>query len=234
MRRRGACGGDPCRASHHLFSKMLVCGYYPLVGKWVRIDRRYNNPYRLTRYAKRVVTAWAVVVIVVIALVNTTHGWFAIPAGVALAGYAGYRVRSRRHGLPAGRPAVRTVTEIGAPALRFNPPPGWPAPMPGWMPPPGWQPDPSWRQAPPGWQFLVPGSQAPVGERNTRSIPQDVKIAVAARDGGRCRQCGSAADLHFDHVIPWSKGGANTVTNIQLLCGPCNRRKGAEDIPAGV
>lgn len=86
---------------------------------------------------------------------------------------------------------------------------------------------------PPGWQFWVPDAQAPVGERNTRSIPQDVKIAVAARDGGRCRQCGSTTDLHFDHVIPWSKGGANTVPNIQLLCGPCNRRKGADDIPVG-
>jgi 5-methylcytosine-specific restriction endonuclease McrA len=49
---------------------------------------------------------------------------------------------------------------------------------------------------------------------------------------GRCRQCGSATDLHFAHVIPWSKGGANTLANIQLLCGPCNRRKGADDIPA--
>jgi 5-methylcytosine-specific restriction endonuclease McrA len=74
---------------------------------------------------------------------------------------------------------------------------------------------------------------APLGERNTRVIPQDVKIAVAARDGGKCLQCGSAQDLHFDHVIPWSRGGANTVNNIQLLCGPCNRRKGADDIPAG-
>jgi HNH endonuclease len=87
---------------------------------------------------------------------------------------------------------------------------------------------------PPGWQFWVTDVQAPVGERNTRSIPQDVKIAVAARDGGRCRQCGSTTELHFDHVIPWSKGGANTVTNIQLLCGPCNRRKGADDIPVGI
>jgi 5-methylcytosine-specific restriction endonuclease McrA len=73
---------------------------------------------------------------------------------------------------------------------------------------------------------------APVGERNTRVIPQDVKIAVAARDGGRCRQCGSSENLHYDHVIPWSKGGANTVANIQLLCGPCNWRKGADEIPA--
>lgn len=76
------------------------------------------------------------------------------------------------------------------------------------------------------------GLGAPLGERNSRLIPQAVKIAVAARDGAMCRQCGSTDDLHFDHVIPWSKGGANTVNNIQLLCGPCNRRKGTDDIPA--
>jgi 5-methylcytosine-specific restriction endonuclease McrA len=75
---------------------------------------------------------------------------------------------------------------------------------------------------------------APLGERNSRAIPQDVKIKVAARDAGRCRQCGSTIELHFDHVIPWSKGGANTATNIQLLCGPCNRRKGADDISANM
>jgi hypothetical protein len=84
-----------------------------------------------------------------------------------------------------------------------------------------WQPGP-----------LPLSSEAPIGERNSRNIPQDVKIAVSHRDGGRCRQCGSTDDLHFDHVIPWSKGGANTVNNIQLLCGSCNRRKGADDISA--
>jgi hypothetical protein len=72
---------------------------------------------------------------------------------------------------------------------------------------------------------LIP---APVGERAKRSIPQDVKIAVSARDGGRCRQCGSTHQLHFDHVIPISRGGANTIANIQLLCGACNRAKGAK------
>jgi hypothetical protein len=193
-----------------------------------------TTPYRLTRYAKRVITTWVIAVVVMIVLLDTAHGWFAIPAGVALVGYAGYRARSKRRILPAGRPAVWPTAQFAASALRFNPPPGWPAPKFGWAPPPGWQPDPSWPPAPPGWQFWVPDGQAPVGERNTRSIPQDVKIAVAARDGGRCRQCGSTTDLHFDHVIPWSKGGANTVTNIQLLCGPCNRRKGADDIPVGV
>jgi hypothetical protein len=204
------------------------------VGKWVRVDRRYNNPYRLTGYAKRVIFAWIVTLIVVIALLNATHGWFAVPVGVVGVGYAGYRIRSRRRVLLAARPAMTPAAQSSAAAFRFNPAPGWPAPEAGWKPPAGWRPDPSWPPSPPGWQFWVPDDQAPVGQRNTRSIPQDVKIAVAARDGGRCRQCGSAVDLHFDHVIPWSKGGANTVANIQLLCGPCNRRKGADDIPASI
>jgi 5-methylcytosine-specific restriction endonuclease McrA len=72
---------------------------------------------------------------------------------------------------------------------------------------------------------------APLGEYNPRVIPQDVRIAVAARDGGKCRKCGSAEDLQYDHVIPWSRGGANTVNNVQLLCGRCNRRKGARLLP---
>jgi hypothetical protein len=71
-----------------------------------------------------------------------------------------------------------------------------------------------------------PASGAP-GERNSRVIPQDVKIQVTVRDNGMCVQCGSVEDIHFDHMIPWSKGGSNSVNNIQLLCGPCNRRKGA-------
>jgi 5-methylcytosine-specific restriction endonuclease McrA len=75
---------------------------------------------------------------------------------------------------------------------------------------------------------------SPPGKRNTRLIPQDVKIEVAARDGGRCRQCGSNKELHFDHATPWSKGGANTADNIQLLCGTCNRRKGADEIPVAL
>jgi hypothetical protein len=59
------------------------------------------------------------------------------------------------------------------------------------------------------------------------AIPDDVKQYVWQRDGGRCRQCGSPQELQFDHVIPVAMGGASTAENLQVLCGPCNRRKGA-------
>jgi 5-methylcytosine-specific restriction endonuclease McrA len=85
------------------------------------------------------------------------------------------------------------------------------------------------RERPPRPEPAIPQQiPEPIGERHKRSISQDVKIAVSARDGGRCRQCGSTEKLHFDHVIPVSRGGANTIANIQLLCGPCNRSKAAK------
>ncbi len=63
----------------------------------------------------------------------------------------------------------------------------------------------------------------------TRHIPDDVKRAVWARDGGRCVKCGAhgrGAYLEYDHDIPHSKGGANTEKNVRLLCRGCNLAKG--------
>jgi hypothetical protein len=57
------------------------------------------------------------------------------------------------------------------------------------------------------------------------NIPQDVQITVWNRDKGKCVRCGSNENLEFDHIIPVSKGGSNTVRNLQLLCEKCNRLK---------
>ena len=54
-----------------------------------------------------------------------------------------------------------------------------------------------------------------------------MRQAVFERDGGRCVDCGERFDLQYDHVIPIALGGASTAANLQLLCGDCNRRKGA-------
>jgi 5-methylcytosine-specific restriction endonuclease McrA len=58
-------------------------------------------------------------------------------------------------------------------------------------------------------------------------IPRDVRLAVWQRDGGRCVECGNDFELQYDHLIPFSMGGATTAENLQLLCARCNRAKGA-------
>lgn len=61
---------------------------------------------------------------------------------------------------------------------------------------------------------------------HSRVIPPDVKAAVWARDHGACVTCGATTNLHFDHILPYSKGGTSLLPeNIQLLCARHNIEK---------
>ncbi len=45
----------------------------------------------------------------------------------------------------------------------------------------------------------------------------------------QCKACQKwfyAEELQMDHVDPWSKGGRTVLSNAELLCGPCNKKKG--------
>ena len=69
-------------------------------------------------------------------------------------------------------------------------------------------------------------------EHKTKRDPSDrLKVQVLMRDGNRCRICGVECsgglhNIHFDHIIPWSKGGETTLENLQVLCSACNEAKG--------
>jgi len=41
-----------------------------------------------------------------------------------------------------------------------------------------------------------------------------------------CSQTFEYEQMAGDHVTPWSKGGKSTIDNLQLLCKPCNAKKG--------
>lgn len=182
---------------------------------WITPDRRYKRGFRWTPHAYRTFFRWAGVIVLWLFL-SSVFAAFRVPliAYIPTVGLIWYSYRHYRE-WDRTRPVV-------PPAYLSRPIPPDHVQYGVWSP----------VGEPYASPNSAPQSNAPMGERTSRVIPQDVKIAVSARDDGRCRQCGSTQDLHFDHVIPWSKGGANTVNNIQLLCGPCNLRKGAKDMPA--
>jgi 5-methylcytosine-specific restriction endonuclease McrA len=66
------------------------------------------------------------------------------------------------------------------------------------------------------------GSHTPE-ERASLLIAQNYKCA-----NPRCR-ASIEAGYEIDHIVPLALGGANDISNIQLLCMPCNRSKGAKD-----
>lgn len=67
------------------------------------------------------------------------------------------------------------------------------------------------------------------------NIPSWVKRSVKFRDRGRCVCCGKDISglldteddnsVHYDHMISLRDGGLNDVSNIQLMCRPCNLKK---------
>ncbi|GMQ27135.1 HNH endonuclease [Algoriphagus sp. oki45] len=46
------------------------------------------------------------------------------------------------------------------------------------------------------------------------------------RDNGECQYCGSRRHLTIDHIIPRSKGGKTSWTNLVTACNRCNVNKG--------
>jgi hypothetical protein len=78
--------------------------------------------------------------------------------------------------------------------------------------------------------FLKPVEKKALGRTielpHNRIIPTHVKLEVWKRDGGKCVECGSARNLHYDHDIPFSKGGTSlTAMNVRLLCAKHNLEK---------
>ncbi|MGA2031903.1 MAG: HNH endonuclease [Thermoguttaceae bacterium] len=90
-------------------------------------------------------------------------------------------------------------------------------------------------ELPPEQREPVTNSQAdaPCPSGAPRSISLSLRYKVLLRDKFRCVACGRSpakdadVELHVDHIIPWSRGGQNTESNLRTLCFDCNLGKGA-------
>lgn len=80
---------------------------------------------------------------------------------------------------------------------------------------------------------------AEIRDQATRAAESKVRVMPAIRwqvfqrDNWKCVACGRGSRedviLHVDHIVPRSRGGADTLGNYQTLCGTCNIGKGNRD-----
>lgn len=62
----------------------------------------------------------------------------------------------------------------------------------------------------------------------TGSFTAEEFQSLCERYNNICLRCKQTKPLTVDHVIPISKGGSNTISNIQPLCKSCNSIKGTK------
>jgi len=76
-------------------------------------------------------------------------------------------------------------------------------------------------------------------DRRTRHVAAAARREVWPRDHGRCgfvgedgHRCNETRGLHFAHIEPWAKGGANTADNLALRCPTHNALEADRDYGA--
>lgn len=81
----------------------------------------------------------------------------------------------------------------------------------------------------PSFEFKLPSVLVLKEYVPTARKPAFTRFNVFLRDEWHCQYCGSKEttnELTFDHVIPKSRGGKTSWTNIVTACRPCNTEKG--------
>ena len=70
-------------------------------------------------------------------------------------------------------------------------------------------------------------------KKSRKQLSSKVRYTVLRRDSFKCQYCGATSDstkLHVDHIIPYSKGGSNDISNLITSCMKCNLGKSNTEI----
>jgi len=84
-----------------------------------------------------------------------------------------------------------------------------------------------WRKAnPEAWRAQTQARRARMANAEGKHTAAEL-AELLKKQGGRCIYCRKSIKTTYtvDHIQPLSRGGTNWITNIQLLCGPCNYSK---------
>lgn len=74
--------------------------------------------------------------------------------------------------------------------------------------------------------FILKAILESVYDRKKRiPIPKKIRDYIFSMFNRSCAICGLAENLEIDHIHPYSKGGTNDPSNLQVLCKPCNIKK---------
>lgn len=65
------------------------------------------------------------------------------------------------------------------------------------------------------------------GQMHPSSILRENQLLVER--GKACAYCGAPGEFQWEHIIPVSRGGPNTIDNMVLACASCNAAKGTRD-----
>ena len=78
------------------------------------------------------------------------------------------------------------------------------------------------------WYLFDLCLKSPKGKKKRKSLSKKIFNRLLFQYNFKCCYCNSTKELSIDHIQPVSKGGTDEFSNLQILCKPCNSRKGAK------